>query len=416
MDIQSLLQALVPQRYSIPLGLDSLKPGDRLTGRIVEHRPDGQTLVDFGRFRALAQLKVPLPQDALVNLRVMETGSKVHMTLVSPGQGTQTALEVPLSRFEILTGDLFQQLQGDIRQLLDNLPRNPAQASESASAAPAAPSTPGAPAAPRLGGMALLPEALQKSLQQLQAHLRPINPQADVAQIVSQVRAAVAESGIYFEKRLEGVLRALQGRMPDASLEQLARQPEIRQIFQNDLKPNLLLLKDQLEALPRERNPEIEAALQRLKTTVDQMLTDIDHQQRQVLSRAFGPDPEQLFSHWLHLQDEAQLSRLKIYHRKNREADPDAAPRVTLLLDLDRLGEVRTDLFLSGAVLNLHFYVTREAVKASLDSHMGELTAKLEGGDGPVAVQVTVSPQKVAQLKSEPPLTAGGRGLVDLKA
>jgi hypothetical protein len=408
MDIQALLQALVPQRYTLSGGLDSLKPGDRLSGRILEHRPDGQTLVDFGRFRALAELKVPLPQNATVNLQVMETGDKVRMSIVTPGQGTQTTLEVPLSRFEVLTGDLFQQLRGDIKQLLTLAPRS-AAAQGSAQPGQAAAATPGE-------GSGALPTALRSILSQVQTQLTPIDPQARMEQLLPQIRSAVIDSGIYFEKRLEGVLRALQARLPGASLEQLSRQPEIRQLFNEDLKPNLLVLKDNFYALPKGRNPEMEMALNRVRTTVDHLLADIDHQQRQMISRAFGPEPEQVFSHWLHLQDNPHLSRLKIFHRKHKDASGDAAPRVSLLLDMDRLGEVRTDLYLASAQLNLHFFVTSEAVKANLEAHLDELTAKLEDGAQGVSVQVTVSRDKVDRLKREPALPAASQSLVDLKA
>jgi len=407
MDIQAFLQSLVPQRFTVPGGLALLKPGDRLTGRILEHRPDGQAVVDFGRFRALAELKVPLPKDALVNVRVMETGDKVRMSLVTPGQGTQTSLEVPVSRFEVLTGDLFQQLRSDIGQLLNTAPRN----------APTPAGTQPAPAGPGLEATArnILPETLRTALNQVQEYLKPINPQAQTDQLAPQIRSAVVDSGLYFEKRLEGILRTLITRLPDASLEQLARQPEIRQLFQEDLKPNLLHLKEQLAALPRDRNPEIESAVARVRTTVEHMLADVDHQQRQILSRAFGPDPEQMFSHWLHFQDDAHLSQLKIFHRKNKDAEGDSAPRVSLLLDLDRLGELRTDLFLSGGVTNLHFYVTSEAVKLNLEENLGELTGKLEAGGDEVAVQVTVSRKKVAQLKDEPSPEGKSRSLVNLR-
>ena len=84
-------------------------------------------------------------------------------------------------------------------------------------------------------------------------------------------------------------------------------------------------------------------------------------------------------------------------------------------MEMDRLGEVRTDLFLSGSLINLHFFVTSAAVKQNLEDNLSELTGRLEAAGDDVAVQVSVSTEKVAQLKEEPSPLGKSRGLVNLK-
>jgi len=42
------------------LNQELLGPGDKLDGKIIEIKKDGKALIDFGAFRALAEIKFPI--------------------------------------------------------------------------------------------------------------------------------------------------------------------------------------------------------------------------------------------------------------------------------------------------------------------------------------------------------------------
>ena len=63
MDISSLLQAILDPRLNRSAWLqDIVKPGDVFNLKVIEVQDNHRALVDFGKFRALAEVKFPVKQ------------------------------------------------------------------------------------------------------------------------------------------------------------------------------------------------------------------------------------------------------------------------------------------------------------------------------------------------------------------
>ena len=60
-----------------------LKPGDKLEGEVMEIRKDGKAVVDFGRFQAALELKVPVEKGDIISVKVesAEKGKPIKLKL-----------------------------------------------------------------------------------------------------------------------------------------------------------------------------------------------------------------------------------------------------------------------------------------------------------------------------------------------
>jgi predicted RNA-binding protein with RPS1 domain len=85
MDISSFIKSITnPEISRSILGQDILKLGDELTGKILGFKSDGRTLVDFGKFRTLAEVNFPVSKSQVINVRVIEIGEQVKLSLIDP--------------------------------------------------------------------------------------------------------------------------------------------------------------------------------------------------------------------------------------------------------------------------------------------------------------------------------------------
>ena len=194
---------------------------------------------------------------------------------------------------------------------------------------------------------------------------------------------------------------------------ELARQPVIREIMINDIKPNLLILKEFLDAQPPDSRGAERHVLETLKSLVQRAVSHIVQQQLMATEKPLDPDLFQAFSHLLFLTDSHRNTRLKVYYAKKGRDDAPKNPRVSLLLDMDRMGTVRTDLWMVGKDLNVTFFVKEADVKAAIESEHHRIREMLNDTFNTVAVSVVVNQKKIAEFEGED-LTLPKRRQVDL--
>lgn len=58
-----------------------LEPGDKLEGKILEIRPNGKALIDFGGFRALASIKFPIKVGETLAVTVESKGRQLKFRM-----------------------------------------------------------------------------------------------------------------------------------------------------------------------------------------------------------------------------------------------------------------------------------------------------------------------------------------------
>ena len=236
----------------------------------------------------------------------------------------------------------------------------------------------------------LLPEALN-----------PASPTGDMTELVARIRDFVENSGLYFEKRLEQAIRHLQARSASMRSTELAGQPVIRDLMLNDVKPNLLILKQFLDTQPLDRQGADRHMLETLKSVVQRALSHIAQQQSMATEKPVDPDLLQAFSHLLFLTDTHRNARLKVYYAKKGRDDSHKNPRISLLLDMDRMGAVRTDLWMVGKDLNITFFVQNAKIKAAIETEHLRIGEMLKDTFNTVAVSVVVNEKKIAEFEGE---------------
>lgn len=260
---------------------------------------------------------------------------------------------------------------------------------------------------------AALPTPMTEALKNIQQILTPASTLGDMGALVDRVRDFVENSGLYFEKRLEQAIAHLQNRTQAMPSTELSAQPAIRELMIKDLKPNLLILKQFLDAQSMELKAADRHVLETLKSVVQRAVSHIEQQQAAAAEKPVDPDLFQSFSHLLFLTDQQRNARLKIYYAKKGRQDDHKNPRVSLLLEMDRMGLVRTDLWKLDKELNITFFVQNAEIKAAIDNEQHRIGVLLKTVFNTVAVSVVVNEKKITEFDGED-LTVSNHRQLDL--
>ena len=412
----------ISDRSSLSDHLRWLVPGDSLQGRVTGFEKDGLMLVDFGKFKAFAKIDIPVHQGQAIPLTVVKNDNGIAFA-IGPKAQTIGSINLPTATAVDATAKEQSPAQHAQPDMLSNRPVQSRMV-------PAGPSPP-----PTASEMAALREPIQRLLEgtiqpekglspslstpmkgaliNLQQALSPASPAGDMVTLVARVRDFVDNSGVYFENRLGQAIIDLQARSTSMTPDELARQPVIRDIMINDMKPNLLILREFLEAQPPDARGADRHMLETLKSVVQRAVTHIEQQQLMAAEKPMNPDLFQAFSHLLFLTDTHRNARLKVYYAKKGRDDANKNPRVSLLLDMDRMGTVRTDLWMVGKDLNVTFFVKEADVKAAIESDHHRISEMLNDTFNTVAVSVVINQKKIEEFEGED-LTLPKRRQVDI--
>ena len=105
MDIASQITvSMKPELSKSLLNADAIKAGSILELKILELRGD-RALVDFGKFRAIADIRIPVTLGEEFRVRVLESGKQLKMSVISPEPKNPLATEIPPGRFEAPVAD-----------------------------------------------------------------------------------------------------------------------------------------------------------------------------------------------------------------------------------------------------------------------------------------------------------------------
>ncbi len=398
----------------------ALVPGESLQARITGFEKNGLMLVDFGNFKAFAKIDVPVQQGQTVSLTVVKNDNGITFAAGPAPPTIGSANRSPAAAV-----DLTPQAQHELARQSPAASPSPHAQPEmisgrpvQSSGIPADGSPP--PAAPEMAAMraqiqrlldgtippekgffASLPTPTRGALINLQQALNPVSSTGEMATLVARVRDFVENSGVYFEKRLEQAINHLQHRSGSMTPSELAGKPVIRDIMINDMKPNLLILKAFLDGQPPDPRGADRYMLETLKSVVQRAVSHIEQQQFMATEKPMDPDLYQAFSHLLFLTDGHRNARLKVYYAKKGRNDAHKNPRVSLLLDMDRLGTVRTDLWMVGKDLNVTFFVKAADIKAAIEREHQRIGEMLKETFNTVAISVVVNQNKIDQFEGE---------------
>lgn len=363
-----------------------LQAGDLLRLKVIDVREDHRALVDFGRFRALAEVAFPVSVGDELTVKVIDTKGQLRLALIPTGAETTPA---PAGAEPVRP--LSAQLLTQFRQQLDLVAEVIAR-----------------PSGPAVSA------ALRSAIEDLRLFLEPLQTDAGAAQMTPRVRSLCEDSGIFFEKRLETALSraAAEG---EAAGSPPADHPQVRRILAEDLKARLSAMKHLFESQAADLPAAGSRAAADLVRSTDELLNEIIRQQERIAARRDGAEAFQVIHFSLPLKDAGEGARLKIGYPSRRTGANREGFRAALLLSLDRLGPTRIDLFMLERSLSLTFFVTSRTAQEAVEAQAGDLKPALETLFDNVSVSVCVSEQKIADFEYEDQLPAGDRRL-DVRA
>jgi hypothetical protein len=395
MDLSALVKAVLAPMETQVAGdaLRDLRPGDKLTGRVVGLEADGRALVDLGRSRVLAQMAFAVKPGEPLNLEVVENGAVLHFRAERP-RTSVVKIPVPLvDFFKVLTP--LQQEQ--LFQLVEGLTA-PSGSSPSADA---------------------LPRDILNAVSRIMTMFEsvPLDQPADT--LAAWIKNAVEERGVFFEKRLADIVSETDPTTlgETESGRQTSDRPDA--LITRDIKPQLMILKDFLD---QAGNTQMTGALLNDKDTgllrhfVEKMLNHVNQQQTHAVTRWEAGAPHQVMVHLWPLQDLRAPVELKIYYPpKKREGGDHRQHRIAILLDMNRLGAVRVDLTMIGGNLQIGFFVASQALKDYFQKELPSVEAALAGKFGQLQLDVFVSQERIQQFHNED-LDATATGGIDINA
>jgi hypothetical protein len=390
MDISSLIQAIFDPRLNRSAWIQEIiKPGDVFNLKIIEVKDDQRVLVDLGKFRVLADVKFKPGAELLA--KVTDTDGQLRLQLIDPdSQKNVSGRKNVFSRVEILSFDVFNRIQTNIKQTASqilNLPDNQQP-----------------------------PKHITRALAALNTHFESIDLSKPMTKWLPLLRSYVENAGFFFEKKFADIINQFVQR-PEGEGEftkELIRAPEINKILSKDLKPILFMLKEFLE------NPDLSAKhpntknLSHFKGSLDMLLADIFNQQTRATHKHELPDPHNIFSFALPLKENQQKAKLKFYFPKKKKNGSKNGFKISLLLDMDKIGEMRVDFFLLKKDLSITFFVNDNTRKIKFDEHLEEISVHLDPLFDYLILKTVVSEKKIRDFHSED-LDLGSDKQIDLR-
>jgi hypothetical protein len=363
------------------------KPGQAINLKVLELRGD-RALIDFGTFRATADIKIPVTLGEQLTVRVLETGKQLKLGVIASDQTSSKTPEATTNRPEIGTDENIKKNQIDLRQIL-NLAVDPKNANT-------------------------LSPSILNIFNKIDLYFEPFDLRKAITELASRLRSYLEDSGVFFEKKLEKVIAQVLAEDLAGGKPKPGEHPDVKALFSRDLKPNLLLLQNLVEGREGAQKFFGPRALAVLKGAVDTLLADIGQQQGRALNQMDSADPFQVFTYTLPLKEDGQTAKLKVFYEKKQKSGSRKGFQISLFLSMDRLGDIRTDFVLLEDDLTITFFVTEAATKTRIQKNYSKLQDVLDGLFEHIQLNVRVSEQKVRDF-DRPVLQAAGDRNVDLR-
>jgi len=389
MDISALIKVIVdPQLNRSAWMQEIVKPGDVFSLKIIDLKDNQRALVDFGKFRAIAEIKFPVQTGAELLVKVTDTDGQLRLQLIDPESKAFSGSKNGIKNLEILSSDVFNKIQADIQQTVRQILN--------------------------LSDSQLPPESFRKAMSALDAHFASIDLNKAVTKWFPLLKSYVENAGFFFETKLENIIYKFDQRQESQLAKALAGAPEIKQIFANDLKPILLMLKEYLEAPDSNSKLPDTKSHSGLKNTLEMLLADIVNQQTRAVHKHELPEPYHVFLFSIPLKEKQQKAALKLYCPKKKKNGSKAGFKISVFLEMERIGEIRTDFFLLKKDLTITFFVKDNARKKQFEECFTEIRNALDSLFDYLILKAVVSEKKIREFHYED-LDVGKDRQIDLR-
>lgn len=375
MDISSLLEAILNPRLNRSGWFQEIvKPGDVFNLKIIEVQDNQRALVALGKFRALAEVKFPVQAGTELLVKVSDTDGQLRLQVVDPDSKDIAGRKNVMGRLEILSFDVFNKIQSDIKQVVRRILNLP--------------------------GNQLPPEHIHRALAALDTHFESIDLSKPATKWLPLLKSFVENAGFFFEKKMADIINKSVERSESALTDKLVRSPQVKMVLTKDLKSILFMLKEYFET-PDSLSKSLNIRnLSSFRGSLDMLLADIFNQQSRAVHKLELPDPYHVFSFALPLKEAQHKAKLKFYYpRKKKGSKPGF--RISLLLDMDKIGEVRTDFFLNKKELSITFFVNDDTRKQKFDENLEEISDRLAPLFDYLILKTVVSTKKIQDFHRE---------------
>jgi len=388
MDITSQITiSIKPDAAKSHLKMGALAPGSTLKLKIIALNGD-RALIDFGNFRATANIKIPVTLGEEMMVRVLEAGRQLKLGVITPDQKNPMSPERMGHRLETLPAENLDKIQKDLMQVLN-------QSLDSS-------------------GGKKTPQSIFNVLANLNTYFEPFELKEIIAELLHRLKSHFENSGIFFEKALEKVILQALGEKDAGSIKNLANLPEVKAVFNRDLKPNLLLLQQFIENKESLQKIFDSNTLTILKSSINTLLADITGQQGRAVNQLESADPFQVVTYTLPLKKGSQTAKLRIYYEKKHKPGSKKGFQISLFLSMERLGDIRTDFYLLENDLNITFFVTKPSTQIKIQENYSELRELLDSLFDQIQLKIKVSETKVRDF-DRPIVQIAGDRQVDLR-
>jgi hypothetical protein len=265
-----------------------------------------------------------------------------------------------------------------------------------------------------MGGTDPPPPHVSRALAALDAHFTSLNLSQDLEKWLPRVRSYVENTGFFFEKKLADLVLKFAQRPGGEDIQELVRDPRVQTIMGRDLKPVLLMLKAFLDAPDMDVRVSDAKTLAQFKGILDMLLSDIHNQQSRAVHKHEFADPYQVFSFALPLKENEEKARLKLYCPKKKSDSSKAGFKISLLLVLDRIGEMRADFHLLDKDLSITFFVKNDASKTYFERHYKDIREPLDSMFNYLVLKTVVSEKKIEEFQHAD-LEVDGDRQIDLR-
>ena len=98
-----------------------IKPGYQLKAQIIDIKPNGRVLVDFGKFRSFAEVTFPVARGAVIDVKVSDIGEQIKLKVIDPELKNLQGSDNKSGKPEPLYLEDIAKLRSHLKRIIDNL-------------------------------------------------------------------------------------------------------------------------------------------------------------------------------------------------------------------------------------------------------------------------------------------------------
>jgi hypothetical protein len=176
---------------------------------------------------------------------------------------------------------------------------------------------------------------------------------------------------------------------------------DLFQQIRSVIKPSLLRLKHFFDTeLTSSRHAEAKNTT-KPRAAVNTLLSEIDSQQNIAVKKHLHSDSFQVLTFMLPLKENDQNAKVKFYYPKKKDDGSQNGFNISILLNMDNIGEIRSDLYHLNKALTITFFVKDGETKKTIESHYPQIQTALDREFDYLVLRTVVSAKKIKNFHQQ---------------